>query len=366
VLFRFAVAAAMGGAFDPGVAIGQFAWLAVGGIIVGFVVGRLWVAISHRLHDELTLILSLTLVSWLTYLAGEAIHVSGVIATVTVGLVLGWHQHVVLSAAARLRGSSFWSVLVFVLEALVFMLIGLSLREIIEHAGGFGIVFEQLAWPLSAIVLGLTAARFAWVFGSNFLLRIASRAKLTRKEPLDRGDAIVMSWAGMRGVVTLAVALSLPEQMPARDFMLLAAFGVIFVTVVVQGSTLGLVIRLSGVRQTEADAAPMNLTAAENAVMRVQLAAVEKLARDSAGTVIHPRLLDQYSRRVSVGENYEGTSEERENAIAAHFDVVIAAVTAGRHELLRLHRAHQIDDETLQSLERDLDLEELVAVSAKS
>jgi CPA1 family monovalent cation:H+ antiporter len=366
VLFRFAVAAAMGGAFDPGVAIGQFAWLAVGGIIVGFVVGRLWVAISHRLHDELTLILSLTLVSWLTYLAGEAIHVSGVIATVTVGLVLGWHQHVVLSAAARLRGSSFWSVLVFVLEALVFMLIGLSLREIIEHAGGFGIVFEQLAWPLSAIVLGLTAARFAWVFGSNFLLRIASRARLTRQRPLDRGDAIVMGWAGMRGVVTLAVALSLPEQMPARDFMLLAAFGVIFVTVVVQGSTLGLVIRFSGVRQTEADAAPMNLTAAENSVMRVQLAAVEKLARDSAGTVIHPRLLDQYSRRVSVGENYQGTSEERENAIAAHFDVVIAAVTAGRHELLRLHRAHQIDDETLQSLERDLDLEELAAVSAKS
>ena len=182
VLFRFAVAAAMGGAFDPGVALGHFAWLAVGGIIVGLVVGRLWVAISHRLHDELTLILSLTLVCWLTYLAGEAIHVSGVIATVTVGLVLGWHQHVVLTAAARLRGSSFWSVLVFVLEALVFMLIGLSLREIIEHAGGFGIVFEQLAWPLIAIVLGLTAARFAWVFGSNFLLRIASRAKLTRHE----------------------------------------------------------------------------------------------------------------------------------------------------------------------------------------
>jgi NhaP-type Na+/H+ and K+/H+ antiporter len=257
-------------------------------------------------------------------------------------------------------------VLVFVLEALVFMLIGLSLREIIEHAGGFGIVFQQLAWPLAAIVLGLTAARFAWVFGSNLLLGIASRAKLTRHKPLDRGAAIVMSWAGMRGVVTLAVALSLPEQMPARDFMLLAAFGVIFVTVVVQGSTLGLMIRFSGVRQTEADAAPMSLTAAENAVLRAQLAAVERLARDSEGTVIHPRLLDQYSRRVSVAENYRGTSEERARAIIANFDVVIAAVAAGRRELVRLHRANQIDDETLQSLERDLDLEELAAISAKS
>jgi Na+/H+ antiporter len=366
VLFRFAVAAAMGGAFDPAVALGHFAWLAVGGIVVGLVVGRLWVAISTRLHDELTLILSLTLVCWLTYLAAEAIHVSGVIATVTVGLVLGWHQHVVLSAAARLRGSSFWSVLVFVLEALVFMLIGLSLREIIEHAGGFGIVFQQLAWPLAAIVLGLTAARFAWVFGSNFLLRIASRAKLTRHEPLDRSSAVVMSWAGMRGVVTLAVALSLPEQMPARDFMLLAAFGVIFVTVVVQGSTLGLMIRISGIRQTEAEAAPMSVIAAENAVRRAQLAAVEQLARDSEGTVIHPRLLDHYSRRVSVAESFQGPSEARASAIAAHFDVVIASVAAGRRELVRLHRANQIDDETLQSLERDLDLEELAAISAKS
>jgi len=365
VLFRFAVAATMGGAFDPAVALGQFAWLAVGGTVVGLAVGRLWVAISKRLHDELTLILSLTLVCWLTYLAAEAIHVSGVIATVTVGLVLGWHQHVVLTAAARLRGASFWSVLVFVLEALVFMLIGLSLREIIEHAGGFGIVFRQLAWPLLAIVLGLTAARFAWVFGSNALIRIASRAKLTRLGPLDRGSAIVMSWAGMRGVVTLAVALSLPEQMPARDFMLLAAFGVIFVTVVFQGSTLGLVIRYSGVRQTDADAPPMNLIAAENAMMRAQLATVERLARDGAGTVIHPQLLDRYSRRVSVAENYQGTSEDRAGAIAAHFDVVIAAVAAGRRELVRLHRANQIDDETLQSLERDLDLEELAALSAK-
>jgi len=366
VLFRFAVAATLGGAFDPAVALGQFAWLALGGVVVGLVLGRLWIEIAKRLHDELTLIVSLTLVCWLTYLAAEAIHVSGVIATVTVGLVLGWHQHVVLSAAVRLRGSSFWSVLVFVLEALVFMLIGLSLREIIEHAGGFGTVFQQLAWPLVAIVLGLTAARFAWVFGSNALVGIAARAKLARERPLDRGSSIVMGWAGMRGVVTLAVALSLPEQMPARDFMLLAAFGVIFVTVVLQGSTLGLVIRFSGVRQTEADAPPMSLIAAEQAIMRAQLVAVERLARDDEGTVIHPRLLDQYTRRVSVSENYQGTLEAREGAIAAHFDVIIAAVAAGRRELVRLHRAHQIDEETLHSLEHDLDLEELAALSAKS
>ena len=175
-----------------------------------------------------------------------------------------------------------------------------------------------------------------------------------------------MGWAGMRGVVTLAVALTLPEAMPGRDFMLLAAFGVILVTVVVQGSTLGLVIRWTGVQQTPDDAPPLDMTAAETAMLKAQLRAVETLARAPDGTIIHPRLLDQYTRRATIVEQYTGTATERTEAIAAHFDVIIGAVAAGREELVRLHRAHQIDDETLHSLERDLDLEELGAISAKA
>lgn len=100
-------------------------------------------------------------------------------------------------------------------------------------------------------------------------------------------------------------------------------------------------------------------------MMRAQLEAVRQLAQDADGKVVHPRLLDQYSRRVAVAENFSGTLDQRTDAIAAHFDVIIGAVAAGRQELVRLHRAHQIDDETLHSLERDLDLEELSAVSAK-
>jgi CPA1 family monovalent cation:H+ antiporter len=208
-------------------------------------------------------------------------------------------------------------------------------------------------------------ARVAWIFGMNALLALRVRIRPNREGPLDVGSAIVMSWAGMRGVVTLAVALSLPADMPGRDLMLLIAFGVILVTVVLQGSTLGLVIRLTKVRPTDADSAPLDITAAEQAMGRAQLAVIERLARDADGTVVHPRLLEQYTRRVTVSENFAGTAEERTEAIEAHFNLVIAAVTAGRAELVRLHRAHQIDDETLHSLERDLDLEELGAISAK-
>ena len=363
VLFRFAVAAAMGGAFHPGAAVGQFVVLAIGGAIVGLVIGRVWIALARRLHDELTLIVSFTLVGWLTYLAGEALHVSGVIACVTAGLVLGWYQHVTLTAAARMRGTYFWTVLVFVFEAIVFMLIGMSLRDVLDRAGGIGSVLQETGWPLLAIIGATIAARFTWVFGSNLFLWLRARMQPGHEGPLDTGSAIVMSWAGMRGVVTLAVALSLPDAMPGRDLMQVIAFGVILVTVVVQGSTLGLAIRLTAVRPTAADAPPLDLIAAEQAMMRAQLAVVETLARAADGTVLHPRLLEQYTRRVTVGEAFDGTPQERVEAIAAHYSLIIAAVTAGRAELVRLHRAHQIDDETLHSLERDLDLEELGAIS---
>jgi Na+/H+ antiporter len=366
VLFRFAVAVSLGDAFHLGMAVGRFAVLALGGVAVGVILGRVWVALARRLHDELILIVCLVLVCWLAYLIGEALHVSGVIATVTVGLVLGWHQHVILTAAVRMRGTSFWGVLVFLFEASVFILIGFSLREVLTRAGGISAVLHEMAWPLLAIVLAMTAARFAWIFISNFVVKLLFKAGATREAPLGAGSAVVMSWAGMRGVVTLAVALSLPDTMPNRDFMLLVAFGVILVTVVLQGSTLGLLIRWSGVRPSAADAAPMGIMAAELAMMKAQLEAVRGLALNARGEVVHPRLLESYTRRVDVSETYTGSAEQRSGAIAAHFDVIIAAVTAGRRELLRLHRANQIDDETLQSLERDLDLEELGALSAKS
>jgi Na+/H+ antiporter len=366
VLFRFAVTAAMGGGFDPGAAASRFAILALGGIAVGLAIGLLCVAIARKLDDELSLIVISALVCWVSYLAGEAVHVSGVIATVTTGLVLGWYQHVVFSAAVRVRGASFWSVLVFLFEASVFMLIGFSLRDVLDRAGGIETVLGGLAWPLIAIVIALTAARFVWVFGSDVVLRLLGAVGLSREAPLGARCATVMGWAGMRGVVTLAVALTLPEAMPGRDFMLLAAFGVILVTVVIQGSTLGLVIRLAGVRQTEEDAPPIDLISAETAMMKAQLQAVERHARAPDGTIIHPRLLEQYTRRAFIAENYSGTPTERTSAVAEHFDVILAAVSAGREELVRLHRANQIDDETLHSLERDLDLEELGAISAKA
>ncbi|SDB22827.1 monovalent cation:H+ antiporter, CPA1 family [Belnapia rosea] len=365
VLFRFAVAAVVTGTFSLGDAIGNFAILVGGGIAVGGAIGAAWVLLLRRLGDETLMIAASMLVCWASYVAGEMLNASGVIATVTAGLVCGWYQHTILTASVRIRALSFWQVMISLLEAAVFILIGLSLRGVIDRVGGIGVVLEDMAWSVAAIIAAVTFARFAWIFGSDAVLGILNRLGWRGVEPLGPQAASVMSWAGMRGVVTLAVALTLPETMPGRDLMLVTAFAVILVTVLVQGTTLGPVIRLAGLREDERSKPPLDLSGAEVAMLKAQFAEVERAAYASDGSLLHPRLLDSYRRRATLSAEFLGSPKERDQAIADHYDVILAAVAAGRAELVRLHRARQIDDETLHNLERDLDLEELVAIAAK-
>jgi CPA1 family monovalent cation:H+ antiporter len=243
VLFRFAVAAAVTGAFSAGDAFNSFLLLSLGGAAVGVAVGLVWVFVARRLQDEYLTIASSVLVAWAAYLLAEMLQVSGVIATVVAGLICGWYQHVILSAAIRMRGTSFWTVMVFLLEASVFMLIGSSLRGVVDRVGGIHVVLAEMAAPIGWILLALTVARFAWVYGSDAVVALQGKLGFQRFEPLGPRAAAVLGWAGMRGVVTLAVALSVPESMPGRDFILVTAFAVILVTVLIQGTTLGVIIR---------------------------------------------------------------------------------------------------------------------------
>ena len=366
VLFRFAVAAVLTGAFSIPAAAGSFAVLVAGGIAVGGVVGAVWVRLVRRLQDESLVICSSILICWVAYMGGELLHVSGVIATVTAGLICGWYQHVVFTATTRIRGIATWQVLVFLLEAAVFMLIGSSLRGVLERVGGTGVVIQTMGLTVLTIVFAVTVARFAWVFGTDVVLKLLHRAGVSRAEPLGPGAATVMSWAGMRGVVTLAVALTLPDGMPGRDLMLVTAFAVILVTVLLQGTTLGWVIRWARLREDEGALPPLELFAAEALVFRARLSAVERLAYDAEGKLVHPQLLEMHRKRANASANFQGTAEKREQAIAAHFDVILGSIAAGRLELVQLHRTHQIDDEVLHNLEHDLDLEELGAIAAKN
>ncbi|CAM2151839.1 monovalent cation/hydrogen antiporter [Pararobbsia alpina] len=360
VLVRFAVTAALTGAFSASHAVMSFTLLAIGGVVVGALVSYVMIKALRFLEDDFLVITTTLLTSWISYIVADLVGVSAVISTVTCGLAVGWYQHEVFSATVRLRGSSFWAVMVFLLEALVFILIGLSLRGVVARLGAHG-GFTDLLPAVIAVVLAVIVSRFLFVFGIE---GITSLVRRLRGEParIDWRATTILGWAGMRGVVTLAVALGLPDSMPGRDLILVASFAVIVVTVVGQGATIETVIEwIRPDRTSTRNARHLSEPQAWALVEAAQFTAIHPLVHDADGNVIHPRLFEQYSYRAnlskSMGELETFPTERRE----AHYDVVLAAIAAGRKELLRLHRAGELHDEIMHTMERDLDLQEITA-----
>src|ERR1700754_3712996 len=172
VLFRFAVAAALTGAFSVPHALASFAGLAVGGIVVGYLVGHIVIRLMRLIDDDYLIITLGAICGWISYIVAELLHVSSVIATVTTGMLLGWHQHEVFSATVRARGSSFWQVMVFVFEALVFVLMGLSLRGVMVRLGGYQDAIGLLGPAALAVVVTVVLSRGMWTFGSAAIERV--------------------------------------------------------------------------------------------------------------------------------------------------------------------------------------------------
>lgn len=366
VLFRFAIAASVTGTFSAGQALESFVLLASGGIAIGLLVGAAWVLIAPKLKDEYLIIAATLLVPWAAYILGERFHVSGVIATVTAGMICGTYQYKVFSAATRMRGGSFWTVMIFLMETAVFMLIGLSLRGVVDRVGGFGVVIEQMGGPVLLVLLALLVARFAWVFLSDAVILLCRALGVRRYTALGPRNAVVLGWAGVRGVVTLALALSLPESFPGRDFILVTAFAVILGTVLIQGTTLAALIRWTGLVAPESDKSRLTLHEAEAAIMQTQLAYIQTNAYDANGELVHPMLLAQYTKKAAAYDRFVGQAEALTPGLHAHYDIVLAAIAASRTELIRLHRVGDIDEHTLGELQKNLDLEELNAIAVRS
>ncbi len=234
VLYRFAVTAALTGAFSAGQAVVSFGGLALGGVALGLAFGWLVTVMLGRLRDPTLSVIASFLVAWVSYIVGDWLHVSGVLSTVACGVVMGIRQHTVLSAATRSQAEATWGVIGFILESLIFILIGLSLRSVLQRLGGnwhaIGVLMPA-AWAIIATVI---VSRFVWMLPATYIPRFLSPA-LRRRDPYPPVSVpIIMSWAGMRGVVSLAAALALPGEFPGRDFILATTFAVILVTVLVQ------------------------------------------------------------------------------------------------------------------------------------
>jgi len=357
VLYRFAVVATLTGAFSPLPAVATFVYVAVAGLAIGFAFGRASSWLFQRLHDPNLEITATFLLAWASFMAAEAVGASGVLSTVACGLTMGWYQHVAFSSGTRVKARATWSVMVFVLEALVFVLIGLSLNGVLARLGAAGALSLL---PLALIVTAaMTLARFAWVFTGSYLPRLLSSRIRTREPFPEPGAVLVIAWAGMRGVVSLAVALALPQDFPGRDLILFLTFFVILVTVLIQGTTLGPLIRWLGVaRPAASDGVPPEARARAE-LERAALRLIEERGNDEIVGPIARDLIPEFRERAGQAARTHETGGAARAEQTARLSLRLDAIAVERMRLIAMHRAGDIHDEVVQILEQELDFDEI-------
>lgn len=292
------------------------------------------------------------------YLPAEELGMSGVLAAVTVGLVVGRRAHEVSTAGSRLRGYAFWEVLVYLLNALLFVLIGLQLPGILDAQQRSAGALLAAGVAVSAAVIG---TRLVWSHTVVFLVRALDRRPSQRARRVGWQARTVTAWSGLRGSVSLAAALALPLGFPERDLLIFLTLAVIFATLVLQGLTLPLLIRRLGIEDdggAEREELIARKRATEAAIARLEELREEEWSRDE--TIERTMGLYEFRRRrlaQRAGYAVDG-DEDLETRSQAYQRLVREVLDSQRRELVRLRDAGEIADETLHGLERELDLEE--------
>jgi CPA1 family monovalent cation:H+ antiporter len=355
IAYRVAVAAVATGAFSLADASFGFVTVGLGGILVGAVVGKIVTTLMSRTNDPTLEIIVSLIAPIAAFFPAEELGVSGVLATVVAGLFTGRRASRVLSPEARLMGQGTWSVVIFLINAFVFMAVGLQLPAIIsglsEYSAG------QLAGLGAIVSLTVIGVRILWVFPGTYLPRILSR-RIRVSEPRPPARSVfIVSWAGMRGAVSLAAALALPIDFPERDLILFLTFSVILATLVGQGISLPWLIHRLGLMPTGVDGgeeARARLVTMDAAIRRL-----DTLADDYPG---HLELIDQlrsqYDHDVGhVWPDADDAPDESEQELLDHRAIRSAVLLAQRESVIGLRDEGVINDETLRRIERDLDLE---------
>ena len=363
VAYRFAVAAVVAGTFSLWNAGLGFVLMAVGGVLVGLAAG--WFAIwAHRqIHDPLVEITGTLLMSYASYLLAEQLHVSGVLAAVAVGLYHRRHSSEAFAPSARRQMIAVWDLFVFLLNGLVFILLGLQLPSILGAiADRPASTLAGYAILVSTVVIGV---RILWVFPAAYLPRLLSR-HLQKPAPMPPWQhVIIIGWTGMRGVVSLAAALALPlvteagTPFPERDLILFLTFCVILVTLVLQGLTLPLLIRQLKVvddGNMEREEMEARLRAAEAAITRLEELTAEDDALQNSAMV--QWLRTEYEERIrQYSDVYTASETENHQQLTTLRMLQRETVAAERKIVIKLRNQGVINDEVLHRLEHELDLE---------
>ena len=356
VLYKLAVAAVLTGGFSYLGASGEFALVSLGGVAIGVAGGLAFIWLHRQIGDAFTEVLVSLSIPYTLYVLAESLHCSGVLAVVAGGIIRARYTPLIVSAQMRILARSMWNILVFMLNSFIFVLIGMALSGVMGRLAGYSAV--ELAGYAAAVTLVAIAVRFAWVYPATFAPRWLS-ARLRAAEPApQRGEVFIMSWCGMRGIVSLAAALALPIEVDSgepflfRDLLIFLTFVVIAATLVLQGLTLSPLIRR--LRLGTDPGAREEHMRARVALGRAALAAIDGLAaRDGMPQDIVARVRAEFGDRIGAA-----LPQGEHSSFSFGRDLRLAAVRAERQELIRIWRAGDISDEVLHHLEEELDYEE--------
>ena len=339
----------------------DFAISVIGGIGAGLLIATVIAKVQAHVADTVTLTAISLVTPFAAYLLAEEVHASGVLAVVVAGLILGHKADLLQSAPARLFAQSNWSTITFLLEGVVFLLIGLEIRPIVEAVGSSDLSATRIGVAAVAVFAAVVVIRFAWVFATAWMLRRRDDA-----EALTVPETAVVSWAGMRGVVTLAAAFVLPPETPERDVLVLIALVVTAGTLIIEGTTLPILIRRLAIpgpdRHEDALVAADVLERAGRAG-RARLD--EELESDPGAAV--PEVIDRLRRQGTERADamWERLGGDGETPSATYARLRMAMLDAERGEVLRIRQTGRVPHEVLREVLGALDVEESVlALSA--
>jgi CPA1 family monovalent cation:H+ antiporter len=363
ILYRFAVIAIVTGAFSLGTATETFVLIIVGEIIFGIGVGWLSLRLRRWAHDPRVEITLSLLTPYLAFWVPEHLNGSGVLATVACGLYVSWRGPLLISAATRLQGIFFWDLFVYMVEGLAFLVTGLQARRVFDGVYAFSIKELAVATALAAAIV--IVARYVWVFPATYVPRWLF-PPVRRKDPSPPWQyPFLLSYTGVRGVVSLAAALAIPltlangEPFPQRELIQFITFGVIIITLIGTGLTLPSLVRWLGLadagrteheQEREAELVARRLTA-ELARQKLDDIARQRQLDDAQLNLIRSR----YDSRLALLPQSHGDGIGRARLRA---DLRMELIAEERLLIHQLLRQGKISDETRRRIERDLDLEE--------
>jgi CPA1 family monovalent cation:H+ antiporter len=363
VAYKVAVAAVVGATFSIADAGLRFVLGAVGGVTIGLAVGWLIAEIRARTDDAQTSVTISLFSGYAAFIPATAVGASGVLAAVTTGIYMGVRGPRIISARTRLQGFFFWEVLDFILNASLFVLVGLQLRQVVTGLGGdtAGSV-ARYAVAVSGVVI---VTRLIWFFTVPYVFRLFDRRPSQRDRRIGAAPRLAIAWSGMRGAVSLAAALAIPltidggQPFPKRNLIIFLTFSVIFATLVLQGLTLPALIkriRIEHDGSEDAEDVKARLVATKAALARLDALEREDWTRDD--TIERLRGMYDYRKRRFAARAGKIEDDGYEDRSLAYQQTVQSVLAAQREALVNLRNDGGISNETMNAVIRELDLEE--------